>query len=125
MSVLSAYIEISTRIVKIETFRTAGQGSGQTQRGIGRRFWQRTVATPGQAYGLLHEVHEWRQLPATFQAQLELMSRVETAPAMLFCAHHLLMQLCGWLAAPNAGITTFTLRQTHDATATQRLRPHS
>lgn len=52
-----------------------------------------------QAYGLRPEVYEWLTLPETFQARLELMSRVETAPALLFGARRLLIQMCGWLAA--------------------------
>lgn len=87
--------------------------------GIGRRFGQTLLAGLDQAYGLRPEAHEWVQLPATFRARLELMSRVETAPALLFGARRLLMQLCGWLAARRAGITTFTLRWAHDAMRTR------
>ena len=61
------------------------------------------------------EGHEWTTLPDTFRSRLELMSRVELAPALLFGARRLVLQLCGWLAARHAGITAFTLRWAHDS----------
>ncbi len=61
-------------------------------------------------------------LPDGFKARLELMSRVETAPALLFGARRLLMQMCGWLAARHAGLTAFTLRWAHDSDARQGSR---
>jgi len=42
------------------------------------------------------------------------MSRVETAPALLFGARRLLVQMAGWLAARRLGATAFTLRWCHD-----------
>ena len=42
------------------------------------------------------------------------MSRVEMAPALLFGARRLLLQMCGWLAARHSGITAFTLKWAHD-----------
>jgi hypothetical protein len=54
-------------------------------------------------------------LPERFKARLELMARVELAPALLFGARRLLMQLCGWLAARHAGTTAFVLRWAHDS----------
>lgn len=66
------------------------------------------------AYGLQPEVHTWVDVPETFQARLELMHRVDLAPAMLFGARRLLLQLCGWLAARHCGTTAFTLRWAHD-----------
>jgi protein ImuB len=39
---------------------------------------------------------------------------VELAPAMLFGARRLLIQMCGWLAARRSGTTAFTLRWCHD-----------
>ena len=56
----------------------------------------------------------WVELPETFDARLELMSRVEMAPALLFGARRLLLQMCGWLAARHSGTTAFTLKWAHD-----------
>ena len=82
--------------------------------GIGRRFDKDLLGAMDRAYGLQPEVHEWVALPDTFEVRLELMSRVELAPALLFGARRLLLQLCGWLAARHAGTTAFTLRWAHD-----------
>lgn len=83
--------------------------------GISRRFDKDLLTAIDRAYGLQPEVHCWVALPETFSARLELMSRVEMAPALLLGARRLLLQLCGWLAARHAGTTAFTLRWAHDA----------
>ncbi len=99
--------------------RTLGDLRRLPRGGLSRRFGKELLAALDQAYGLRPEAHEWVQLPATFRARLELMSRVESAPALLFGARRLLVQLCGWLAARHAGITTFTLHWAHDAMRAQ------
>ncbi|MBA3590758.1 DNA polymerase Y family protein [Methylibium sp.] len=83
--------------------------------GIGRRFDQQLLAALDEAYGLRPEGHCWVVLPETFKARLELMSRVEMAPALLFGARRLLLQMSGWLSARHAGATAFTLRWGHDS----------
>jgi protein ImuB len=82
--------------------------------GISRRFDAALLAALDQAYGQAPEVHEWLELPETFEARLELMSRVEMAPALLFGARRLLLQMCGWLAARHCGCTALRLRWAHD-----------
>jgi protein ImuB len=82
--------------------------------GLGRRFDKELLTALDLAYGLRPDGHAWQTLPDTFSARLELMSRVEMAPAMLFGARRLLLQMCGWLAARRAGTTAFTLRWCHD-----------
>jgi protein ImuB len=83
--------------------------------GISRRFDPQLLIALDQAYGLRPEAHTWIALAPTFLAKVELMARVETAPALLFGARRLVLQLCGWLAARHAGTTAFTLRWRHDA----------
>lgn len=83
--------------------------------GIGRRFDAELLAALDQAYGLRPAVHEWVTLPEHFEARLELMARVDLAPALLFGARRLLLQLCAWLAARHAGITAFRLAWVHDS----------
>lgn len=95
--------------------RTLGDVRRLPRGGLSRRFGRELLAALDQAYGLRPEAHDWVRLPARFRARLELMTRVETAPALLFGAHRLLVQLCGWLAARNAGITCFSLHWAHDA----------
>jgi len=94
--------------------RTLGDVRRLPRAGLGRRFGKGLLAALDQAYGLQPEVHEWLTLPDTFHARLELMSRVETAPALLFGARRLLVQMAGWLAARRLGATAFTLCWCHD-----------
>lgn len=82
--------------------------------GLGRRFDKHLLATLDQAYGLRPEAYEWLALPESFSAKLEFMSRVETAPGLLFGAHRLLVQMASWLCARRLGATAFTLRWFHD-----------
>ena len=83
--------------------------------GLGRRFDAELLAALDQAYGLRPEVHNWIELPETFSAKLELMARVELAPALLFGARRLMLQMSGWLTARHSGVNAFTLRWCHDA----------
>ena len=83
--------------------------------GLSRRFDAELLAALDQAYGLRPEVHNWIELPETFSAKLELMARVELAPALLFGARRLMLQMSGWLTARHSGVNAFTLRWCHDA----------
>src|SRR3990167_70331 len=94
--------------------RTLGDVRKLPRGGLSRRFDKALLRALDQAYGLQPEVHAWITLPETFHARLELMSRVETAPALLFGARRLLVQMAGWLVARRLGATAFTLRWCHD-----------
>lgn len=94
--------------------RTLGDVRALPRGGIGRRFDQHLLQALDQAYGRAPEAHEWVALPEHFEERLELMARVEQAPALLFGARRLLLVLSGWLAARRAGVTAFTLRWAHD-----------
>lgn len=94
--------------------RTLGDVRALPRGGLSRRFDAQLLAALDQAYGLRPDNHAWVRLPEHFAKKLELMSRVETAPALLFGARRLLLQLCGWLAARRSGTTAFTLRWCHD-----------
>lgn len=95
--------------------RTLGQVRALPRGGLSRRFDGQLLAALDQAYGLRPAVHAWVQLPEDFHARLELMARVELAPALLFGARRLLLQMSGWLAARHAGVTAYTLKWCHDA----------
>ena len=82
--------------------------------GLSRRFGPDLLAALDVAYGLRAEHHSWFTLPDAFSARLDLLARVETAPALLFGARRLLLQLAGWLAARQSGVTAFTLHWTFD-----------
>ena len=94
--------------------RTLGDVRRLPRGGISRRFGAALLSALDQAYHLRPEVHEWIVLPERFKARLELMSRVEVAPAMLFAARRLILQMCGWLSARHSGTTAFVLRWAHD-----------
>lgn len=95
--------------------RTLGDVRRLPRGGLSRRFDKALLLALDQAYGLQPEAHTWVELPESFDARLELMSRVEMAPALLFGARRLLLQMCGWLAARHSGIRTFSLHWAHDA----------
>ncbi len=95
--------------------RTLGQVRTLPRGGLSRRFDAELLGSLDQAYGLRPEAHQWVELPDTFSAKFELMARVELAPAMLFGARRLMLQMSGWLAARHCGVTAFTLRWCHDA----------
>lgn len=94
--------------------RTLGDVRKLPRGGLSRRFDKALLIALDQAYGHRPEVYDWLTLPEIFHARLELMSRVETAPALLFGARRLLLQMGGWLAARRMGVTAFTLRWCHD-----------
>lgn len=94
--------------------RTLGDVRRLPRGGISRRFDKHLLTALDEAYGLRPEAHCWVQLRESFESRLELMSRVELAPALLFGARRLLMQMCGWLAARHAGAAAFKLRWEHD-----------
>lgn len=94
--------------------QTLGQVRALPRGGISRRFDAQLLAALDQAYGVRPEAHAWHELPDTFRARLELMSRVELAPALLFGARRLLLQMAGWLAARHCGVAAFTLKWCHD-----------
>lgn len=82
--------------------------------GISRRFDSQLLLALDQAYGLRPEGYPWVVLPDTFTARLELPGRVDTAPALMFGARRLLVQMGGWLVARHCGVTAFTLHWCHD-----------
>lgn len=95
--------------------RSLGDLRALPRGGVARRFDKQLLHALDQAHGLAPEVHQWVELPETFDARLELMHRVEDASALLFGARRLLLQMCGWLSARHSGVTAFTLHWAHDA----------
>ncbi|MEZ5665730.1 MAG: DNA polymerase Y family protein, partial [Burkholderiaceae bacterium] len=83
--------------------------------GLVRRFDRALLQAMDCLYGQAPESHAWVALPEQFDQRLELMARVEQAPAMMAGAQRLLLALGGWLAARQAGVTAFTLYWSHDA----------
>ncbi|MCH1991076.1 DNA polymerase Y family protein, partial [Achromobacter xylosoxidans] len=95
--------------------RTLGALRALPRGGVARRFGAAVLDALDMAYGLRPAAHTWVTIPERFDARLELPQRVEQAPAMLFGARRLMLQLSGWLSARQCGITAITLRWSHDA----------
>ena len=113
MTVLSAVRPHALTLAHIGC-RTLGDVRALPRGGIARRFDKALLHALDQAYGLAPEVHEWVNLPETFEARLELVFRVDEASALMLGARCLLLQMCGWLAARHSGVTAFTLHWAHD-----------
>lgn len=114
LAVLSAAAAHAPTLARLGC-RTLGQVRALPRGGLSRRFDKELLAALDRAYGLRPHDHAWVSAPEKFCARLELMSRVESAPALLFGARRLLLQLCGWLAGRRLGLLAFTLRWRHDA----------
>jgi len=95
--------------------RSWGQLRALPRAGVARRFGAELVDALDRAYGLRPEVYPWLTLPEVFDARLELQSRVESAPALLFGARRLLAQLLVWLRARQRGVLVFELLWELDA----------
>ena len=113
MTVLSAVLPHVETLSRLGC-RRLGDVRRLPRGGVSRRFDKGLLLALDRVYGLQAEAHTWVQLPETFSARLELLSRVEMAPALLFGARRLLLQMCGWLAARHCGTTAFTLKWAHD-----------
>ncbi|MEW6098244.1 MAG: DNA polymerase Y family protein [Pseudomonadota bacterium] len=94
--------------------RTLGDVRRLPRGGVARRFGPQVLQALDRAYGLQPERFEWLQLPEVFAARLELPGRVEDATGLLFGARRLVLQLCGWLAARQAGVREVVLQWRHD-----------
>jgi protein ImuB len=95
--------------------RSLGQLRRLPRAGLARRFDAALLHALDQLYGHAPQTHTWVQTPAVFDARLELPHRVDDAGALVVGARRLLLQLAGWLAARQAGVTAFTLHWAHDA----------
>jgi len=95
--------------------QTLGQVKALPRVGLSRRFDAPLRGSRAQAYGLRPDGHEWAQLSNTYHAKLELMARVEHAPAIVFGARRLMLQMAGWLLARRSGVSALTSRWCHDA----------
>ncbi|WP_295551217.1 DNA polymerase Y family protein [uncultured Pseudacidovorax sp.] len=83
--------------------------------GVSRRFGIELLHALDEAYAQRPCAFAWEQLPERFHARVELPSRVDLAPALLFGARRLLLQLSGFLHARQVVTSGFTLGWLHDA----------
>ena len=92
---------------------TLGELAALPREGLAVRCGQRLLDELDQALGCLPEPREFFVPPERFRAGLELPAEVHEAPALLFAARRLLVQLAGLLAARHAGVRAFTLHLVH------------
>jgi len=95
--------------------RTWGQLRALPRAGLVRRFGAQLVDALDCAYGQRPELYPWLTLPEVFDAPLELLASVESAPTMLFGARRLLAQLQVWLRARQRGVLALELLWELDA----------
>ncbi|WP_062194647.1 Y-family DNA polymerase [Caldimonas taiwanensis] len=94
--------------------RCLGQVRALPRAGLARRAGPDVLRELDQAYGEAPWSAPWITPPEVFEARLELPGRVESAPALMLGVRRLLLQLCGWLAARQAGLRCFVLRWRYD-----------
>jgi protein ImuB len=82
--------------------------------GVSKRFGTALFDEMDRAYGDAPDPRNWFVAPAEFRARLELHARVESADALFFAAHRLLIQLTGWLCAKQSALRSFTLLLNHE-----------
>ncbi len=95
--------------------RTWGQVRALPRGGLVRRFGDDLLTALDRAYGQAPEVYPWLVLPEEFDAPLELLASVESAPALLFGASRLLAQLRVWLQLRQRGVLALELLWELDA----------
>ena len=82
--------------------------------GLARRFGQELLNELDRALGLQADPRTWVELPATFDARLELFARADTTDQVLHGASVLLARLVAWAQARQARVAAFTLRMLHE-----------
>lgn len=82
--------------------------------GMQRRCGPDLLRSIDQAYGHHPEVFEWIRPPLDFSARIELLARIEHAPAVLTVARRLIQQLAGWLNAVQAAVCAVVLVLEHE-----------
>lgn len=82
--------------------------------GLQRRCGRELLDVLDAAYGMCPELFEWVAPPERFRARLELFDRIEQADLLLAGAHHLVLQLVGWLCARQLAVERITLLMEHE-----------
>lgn len=94
--------------------KTLGECLDLPRAGLARRFGTGLLDELDRALGHKTDPRSLFTLPEGFAASLELVSPVAEAESLLFGVKRLVTQLCGWLAARNAGVRRLTLILAHD-----------
>lgn len=94
--------------------KTLGDCLALPRAGLARRFGTGLLDELDRALGQRTDPRPWFALPEGFAASLELVAPVAEVDALLFGVKRLVTQLCGWLAARNAGVRRLTLVLAHE-----------
>ncbi len=90
--------------------RSWGDLAALPRAGLARRFGPELVQALDVAFGRAPDVYPWATLPERFAERLELPTRADTAPALLWSASRLLASLQLWLRARQLGVLAVELR---------------
>lgn len=82
--------------------------------GLQRRCGRALLDMLDAAYGLHPELFTWVAPPEHFRARLELFDRIEQADLLLAGAHHLVLQMTGWLCARQLAVERIRLLLEHE-----------
>ena len=94
--------------------KTLGDCLALPRAGLARRFGTGLLDELDRALGHKPDPRPLFALPEGFAASLELAAPVAEVEALLFGVKRLVTQLCGWLAARNAGVRRLTLSLAHE-----------
>jgi protein ImuB len=94
--------------------RTLGDLHALPRSGLARRFGEGLLEELDQALGVQADLRRWEELPARFEARLELFARVDHADLILHGAQVLLARLVAWAQARQGRVAAFTLRMLHE-----------
>ena len=82
--------------------------------GLQRRCGRELLDLLDQACGRKPELFTWVQAPPEFSARVELLFRIDHAPAVLVVARRLVQQLAGWLHASQTATNAIVLVLEHE-----------
>jgi protein ImuB len=94
--------------------RTLGELRRLPRDGLARRFGEQLLAAVDRARGERADPREALELPAQFEARLELFERADSCEQVLHGAAVLLARLVAWAAAQQARIGGFVLAMQHE-----------
>lgn len=101
--------------------RTIGECLQLPRDGVARRLGQQLLDDLDRALGRLPDPRLPFVPPARFKSSLALPAPVEQAEALLFGAHRLLAELCGWLVATGRGAQNLRWVLAHEHHADTRI----
>ena len=90
--------------------RTWGDALALPRAGLARRCGPALGQALDRAFGRAPDAYPWATLPERFAQPLELPTRVDDAPALLWAANRLLANLQLWLQARQLGVLAIELR---------------